>query len=434
MINRNFILFVFLVFIVVNTFSQEKRFKYNVICVKDETITDGKGATFEPLEIVSINADDQSQVVQYSLDGRHELFGYFKRRSILRDSFSVQMQQYLIDTLNLAKWENSNKLLILLKMGADNRCMIIPDVNFSGKFSDDPVYYSTNSEKDEIVFNFKINFWYKRQYSKTIDFVIKPNPQYLPKSNSRAIFNTWGGARKIMTGMLKIGLDSFLCKVYLMHHSVYYSVFNSRLTFSKPNENFINLFEGGYPIYKYGDSIYLGNKIIMLDTLSILGDTVVFKEVGVNPAMRGVLQGAVLKDIWGKDFTTGEYKRINLEDSSKIYTLIHFWGSWCSPCIATLPKLKDLHGKFSEMVQFIGFPFESMKDINKAKKYMDKYEMKWEQIIQLRDDPFNKADVVRELKIDEFPTYILINSRGKIIIRTSEINEVEKILIKEQEN
>jgi len=424
------IYFIFIIAVLFNknTFSQTKEVKYQLICKKDKTTSDGKGATVEPLEIISINTEGQTQVVQYTFDGRHELFNYFKRRAIKRDSFSIQMDQYLIDTLNLGKWENSNKLLILLKMGADNRCMIIPDVNFSGKFSDDPVYYSTNPEKDEVVFNCKLNFWYKTKHSKEIDFVLMPNPKFLPKANPRAVFNAWGGARKVMTGMLKIGLDSFICKTYLIHHSIYYSFYNARFSFSKANENYVNLYEDGYPIFKYGDSIYVGNKILMLDKISILGDTVIFKEVGINSDMNNVREGAILKNFWGKDFSTGETKIINLQDSSKEFTLIHFWGSWCSPCIENFPKLKKLHEAFAKNVSFVGIPFEALKDTVKAKNLIEKYKMVWEHFIQMRDDPFNKADIIRELRIDAFPTYFLINSKGKIVIRTSEISEVEKKL------
>jgi hypothetical protein len=63
---------------------------------------------------------------------------------------------------------------------------------------------------------------------------------------------------------------------------------------------------------------------------------------------------------------------------------------------------------------------------------MQKYSMNWTQISQPIDDPFQKADVVKQLRIDAFPTYILLNSNGVIVVRTSNLEEVEKYFLQKE--
>jgi thiol-disulfide isomerase/thioredoxin len=422
------ILFVFICVIHQTTFSQDQGSLYYVYGTKDTALQTGSG-TLSPLQIVSINKDEKSQVVTYKFDMRHSLMQQFYKKHISPDSIQQFAKFYLLDTMNLKKWEKENELQLYMQL-TKGKWKIIADVNRSGTFTDDPVYFRDTSffaNRNGLFIPVKVKFWHYGEFEKSIEFKVLPDAQ-LPKKYPEAIFNTWGGARKIMQGKLHIGLDSFLVKLYLNDLHVFYSKYNSNYSVSNVNENDFQLFSTAYPVYSRKDSLYIGNQILILDTVSILGDTIVFRKVGENEAMKGVQPGALLTSVFGKHLITGVYEDIYFKRRDSKYTFLHFWGSWCGPCIANLPKLKTFVSNNTEKLDIISFPFEQQQDTLKTKKLIQQYGLNWKQIIQLRDHPFQKSDIVKQLRIEHFPTYMLIDSSGKILVRTSKLEKITEVL------
>jgi thiol-disulfide isomerase/thioredoxin len=413
----------------VYTNAQKPATYYSIVMQKDTQMNSGKGTSTEPLRIVSIDKQANAQVVSYKFDMRHQLLDLFHAKRISADSLLSFQQKYLLDTVNLSKWEKVNELLVYLQL-QKGKWKIILDVNQSGTFTDDPVYYKDTAffaDRNGLAIPYKIVFWYHKPYAKQLMFRILPDAQ-LPRKYPDALFNTWGGTRKLTQGRLVMGLDSFLVKLYVSDNHLLYSKYSSNYSVSNANENDFTLFNTSYPIYSYKDSLYIGNEILMLDTVSIMGDTLRFRKVGENEAMKGVQPGALLKSVSGNNFSSGVYEDIYFKRSSSKYTLLHFWGSWCAPCIANLPKLKTFVGANAEKIQIISFPYEQQKDTLKTKKLIQQYELNWKQIIQLRDHPFQKPEVVKQLRIEHYPTYMLIDASGKILVRTSKLEELTEFV------
>jgi thiol-disulfide isomerase/thioredoxin len=408
--------------------AQSSETYYTVITEKDTPVNTGLGGTMEPLRIVSINKEENSQVVSYSFDMRHQLFAAYQKRQLSADSLQLFQQQYLLDTANLAKWEKENELQVYMQQ-QKGKWKIVFDINRSGVFTDDPVYYKDTSffaNRHTFAIPYKLNFWQQQHYTKELTFQILPDGQ-LPKKYPDALFNTWGGVRKLRQGRLYIGLDSFLIKLYVVNKHLPYSMYSSNYSVSNANENDFQLFSTSYPMYSRKDSLYIGNEILMLDKVSIMGDTMVFRKVGENEAMKGVQPGALLKSVFGAHLNTGTYEDIYFKRRDSKYTLLHFWGSWCGPCIANLPKLKTFVTTNNEKLEIISFPYEQQQDTLKTKKLIQQYGLNWKQIIQLRDHPFQKPDVVKQLRIEHFPTYLLIDASGKILVRTSKLEELTEL-------
>lgn len=139
--------------------------------------------------------------------------------------------------------------------------------------------------------------------------------------------------------------------------------------------------------------------------------------------------GAKLRTLAGQDMITG--KVIDIEfANSPAYTLFHFWKSNSDSSIKTFGFLQQFVTKNkNEMVAF-GFPYEYRKDIPLAKELIRKHQLNWPQLVQYRQP--NGAAVVDVLVIKEFPTYILIDREGIIIVRSNDLNDVDALLKKLQ--
>jgi hypothetical protein len=120
-----------------------------------------------------------------------------------------------------------------------------------------------------------------------------------------------------------------------------------------------------------------------------------------------------LNDITGVNQTISKYKGK--------YLLLDFWGSWCQPCMKSIPQLTELYNKLSKSeFSILGVSLDFK--LNQLKSTIEKHNIKWKQIF---DD--NKT-LLTLFKIYQYPTYILINKDGFIVLRTSDINEIKTYL------
>ena len=108
---------------------------------------------------------------------------------------------------------------------------------------------------------------------------------------------------------------------------------------------------------------------------------------------------------------------IRLSDYKGKYVLLDFWGSWCSPCRASHPHLKELEAKYAPKgLVVINIASENGADARETwLKAIEEDGMTWTQI--LNNEGQEKCDVVKEYAITAFPTKVLIGTDGKILVR-----------------
>ncbi|TCC98519.1 TlpA disulfide reductase family protein [Pedobacter hiemivivus] len=125
--------------------------------------------------------------------------------------------------------------------------------------------------------------------------------------------------------------------------------------------------------------------------------------------------GLVAPDFVKKDMNG---KTIRLSDYKGKYVLLDFWGSWCGPCRASHPHLKEMYEQYKEDgLVVIGVAEE--RTTNKAAwlKAIKDDGLPWTQI--MNEEGKEKSDVVTLYGIKAFPTKILLDKEGKIIWRSS---------------
>ena len=97
------------------------------------------------------------------------------------------------------------------------------------------------------------------------------------------------------------------------------------------------------------------------------------------------------------------------------YTLLDFWGTWCNPCKELTPELINIRNIKSERLEMISIAtYENEKA--KVLKYIEDNKMYWHQVVL--NDQYTKPVTIK-YKVNEFPTFILINANGIVIDRYS---------------
>lgn len=121
------------------------------------------------------------------------------------------------------------------------------------------------------------------------------------------------------------------------------------------------------------------------------------------------------------NFTTIDGKKIDLKKVKGKYVLLDFWATWCAPCMAEMPFIKEIRKNYSaDKLVIIGISKDS--DLKKLKAGVKKNSMTWPQFY----DQNNNMSKLYE--VDAIPALVLIDREGKIIYKSDMIvNDKERL-------
>jgi thiol-disulfide isomerase/thioredoxin len=118
--------------------------------------------------------------------------------------------------------------------------------------------------------------------------------------------------------------------------------------------------------------------------------------------------------------TTLDGKNLSLALFKGKYILLDFWGSWCGPCRASFPHLKELYSKYKdEGLVVVGIAQERTNVEDGKKRWKNAVEadgLPWPQVMN-DDESLAKFDIVKAYGLSGFPTQVLIDKEGTIIAR-----------------
>ncbi|HEY9256678.1 TlpA disulfide reductase family protein [Chitinophaga sp.] len=118
------------------------------------------------------------------------------------------------------------------------------------------------------------------------------------------------------------------------------------------------------------------------------------------------------KDNHGEPFTLSSLKGK--------YVLLDFWGSWCGPCRASHPHLKEVYAKYKDKgLEIVGIADEKISDLKDAKaawlKAIQDDGINWIQVLNNYDKA--TTDLAMAYGITGFPTKILLDKNGKVLFK-----------------
>lgn len=117
-----------------------------------------------------------------------------------------------------------------------------------------------------------------------------------------------------------------------------------------------------------------------------------------------------LPDAPAFSFTDANGKLATTADLKGKVVFINFWASWCPPCRAEMPSLKNLYQKLKDNNNFVFLFINEDDDRNKGINYLQKNNFAI---------PFYEAyaDVPVEIFNGRLPTTVVLNKEGKLVLK-----------------
>ena len=162
--------------------------------------------------------------------------------------------------------------------------------------------------------------------------------------------------------------------------------------------------------YRIGDSVYINKYVIYIKEIDLLGDELIVEVYNKNTEIiNGFRENEQVLNI---NTVSIDSVKVSLNDFRNRYILIDFWGTWCGPCKENIPLLRAMHKKFLNK-EFVIIGIASDKELSLVRNYVNIEAIKWLNVF----DSFENPAIVKTFRVEIFPTYLLIDKNGKIVIR-----------------
>lgn len=103
--------------------------------------------------------------------------------------------------------------------------------------------------------------------------------------------------------------------------------------------------------------------------------------------------------------------------------LIEVWASWCGDCVKAMPKVKEIQAANPDVVYMF---ISADKTFDKWKTGIEKHELKGDHF-WINDEKGMKGSFGQSIDLDWIPRYIVIDSKGKVILYRAIETDFDKI-------
>ncbi|WP_053972147.1 TlpA disulfide reductase family protein [Mangrovimonas sp. ST2L15] len=112
-------------------------------------------------------------------------------------------------------------------------------------------------------------------------------------------------------------------------------------------------------------------------------------------------------------------KEFKLSELKGNYVLLDYWGTWCGPCMAEIPKIKEYSQKYANK----NFTVVGVNQGDTDKKWRDIIEKENYDWTHIRST--NETNLLIPFNVNSFPTKIVLDPKGKIIYSSKNPEKVD---------
>lgn len=333
--------------------------------------------------------------------------------TICSDNFQLPKNKHITNFLiKELSFDNGFKYYVLIYKDNSANQFVCIDLNRNKSFIDDSIYNSKSMYLNDLSYNglkklptFKLNDG--KKYIRFLKFCTTNTGISYKSANENMLYLTAYNFDHFFVTIYNAGISY---KVLLSNKSLldYFSNSNTEILIVPKSQKIFPVTSSNIPS-DLKQNIYINSVIFKIDSLVKDGSKIYYTvKDNKNGKIFGLTKGKYLIRTRYKDITEEPHY---LYSTMKEYTFLEFWGTWCVPCMKLSPTIDNLHKKYQTNVQFIGVAYD--ENIEAVKKYNRIHRKFWINFYQQR----TKDPIIQNLKITNYPTFILLNSNGKILFR-----------------
>lgn len=99
-------------------------------------------------------------------------------------------------------------------------------------------------------------------------------------------------------------------------------------------------------------------------------------------------------------------EKVNFEELNNKPVFLNFWATWCPPCIAEMPGIKELYQQFGDDINFVIVSNESRAQVREFAKNKDFFDLPF----------YQNKDVPSVFSSESIPTTFVIDRKGNIVL------------------
>lgn len=117
---------------------------------------------------------------------------------------------------------------------------------------------------------------------------------------------------------------------------------------------------------------------------------------------------------------------VELESLHGKYVLLDFWASWCKPCRASMPGLKELYCQYHEKgFEILGISIDT--DAEAWKRAVEDDQTPWIHVIDEAEAKGKSSRVAQMYGVHAVPTFFLLDKEGNIIDKVDHDSLAERL-------